>query len=60
MAIVTQNPDEIKTSETVSSFMRRFGIPETELIKAEMLDVEGYDAEIIVDETIRNLPSRKA
>ena len=26
MAIVTQNPDEIKTSETVSSFMRRFGI----------------------------------
>ena len=26
MAIVTQSPDEIKTSETVSSFMRRFGI----------------------------------
>ena len=26
MAIVTQNPDEIKTSETVSSFMRRFSI----------------------------------
>jgi hypothetical protein len=26
MAIVTQNPDEIKTSETVSSFMRQFGI----------------------------------
>jgi len=26
MAIVTQNPDEIKTSETVSAFMRRFGI----------------------------------
>ena len=26
MAIVTQNPDEIKTSETVSSFMRKFGI----------------------------------
>ena len=25
MTIVTQNPDEIKTSETVSSFMRRFG-----------------------------------
>ena len=26
MAIVTQDPDEIKTSETVSSFMRKFGI----------------------------------
>ena len=26
MAIVTQDPDEIKTSETVSSYMRRFGI----------------------------------
>ena len=26
MAIVTKNRDEIKTSETVSSFMRRFGI----------------------------------
>ena len=26
MAIVTQNPDEIKTSETVSAFMRRFSI----------------------------------
>ena len=32
-----------------------FGIPETELIKAEMLDVEGFDAEKIVDETIKKL-----
>jgi len=32
-----------------------FGIPETELIKAEMLDVEGFDAEAIVSETIRRL-----
>ena len=32
-----------------------FGIPETELIKAEMLDVDGFDAEKIVDETMRKL-----
>ena len=32
-----------------------FGIPETELIKAEMLDVEGFDAEKIVDEAIKKL-----
>jgi len=32
-----------------------FGIPETELIKAEMLDVEGYDAEEITDRAIRSL-----
>ena len=29
-----------------------FGIPETELIKAEMLDVEGFDAEALVEEAI--------
>lgn len=32
-----------------------FGIPETELIKAEMLDVDGYDAEKIVVEAIQSL-----
>ena len=32
-----------------------FGIPETELIKAEMLDVEGFDAEELVRQTIRQL-----
>ena len=32
-----------------------FGIPETELIKAEMLDVEGYDAEEVVQQTIQYL-----
>jgi FMN-dependent NADH-azoreductase len=32
-----------------------FGIPETELIKAEMLDVQGYDAKAIVDRTIKEL-----
>ena len=30
---------------------RCFGIPETELVMAEMLDVEGFDAETIVRET---------
>ena len=32
-----------------------FGIPETELIKAEMLDVFGFDAEAIVNEVISQL-----
>jgi len=32
-----------------------FGIPETELIRAEMLDVEGFDAEEIVEQAIRDL-----
>ena len=30
-----------------------FGIPETELIAAEMLDIQGYDAEDIVEKAIR-------
>ena len=30
-----------------------FGIPETELIQAEMLDVQGYDAQALVEEKIR-------
>lgn len=29
-----------------------FGIPETQLIKAEMLDVEGYNAEEILKKAI--------
>lgn len=37
-----------------------FGIPETKLIKAEMLDVDGFDAETIVDETIKSLPNGNA
>ena len=32
-----------------------FGIPETELISAEMLDVDGFDAEKIVADTIAKL-----
>jgi len=32
-----------------------FGIRETELVKAEMLDVIGFDAEKIVEETIQSL-----
>lgn len=32
-----------------------FGIPETELIKAEMLDVAGFDSEAIVAETVRKI-----
>ena len=32
-----------------------FGIRETELFRAEMLDVAGFDAEEIVDQTIRQL-----
>ena len=32
-----------------------FGIKETVLIKAQMLDVEGYDAEMIVEQTIKEL-----
>ena len=33
-----------------------FGVKETELIKAEMLDVEGFDADAIVRSVIDNLP----
>ena len=36
-----------------------FGIPETELIKAEMLDVEGYDAEEVVQQTIQYLIAKE-
>ena len=36
-----------------------FGIDEVHLINAEMLDVDGFDAEKIVLETIRNLKSQK-
>ena len=32
-----------------------FGIPETELVKAEMLDVEGYDAERLVEQALTRL-----
>ena len=32
-----------------------FGIPDTELIKAEMLDVQGFDAEAIVEKAIGRL-----
>ena len=32
-----------------------FGIPETELIRAEMLDVEGCDAEKLVEQTIKEM-----
>ena len=32
-----------------------FGIPETELIHAEMLDVQGFDAEKLVEEQIRKI-----
>lgn len=35
--------------------MRDFGIPETKLIKAEMLDVQGFDAEEIVKQAIAHL-----
>ena len=31
------------------------GIPKTKLIKAEMLDIEGFDAERIVQDTIKNI-----
>lgn len=34
-----------------------FGIGATELIRAEMLDVEGFDAKRIVEDTIRTIPS---
>lgn len=34
-----------------------FGIPETQLIYAEMLDVQGFDAEAIVQQTIQALDS---
>ena len=36
-----------------------FGIPETELIVAEMLDVRGFDAESIVTNTIREIEQKK-
>lgn len=36
-----------------------FGIPETELIAAEMLDVEGYQAEEIVQSVIDGIEKRK-
>ena len=36
-----------------------FGIPETELIAAEMLDVQGYDAEGIAADKIREIEQRK-
>ena len=32
-----------------------FGIPDAELVMAEMLDVDGFDAEKIVEETILSL-----
>ena len=35
-----------------------FGIPETELISAQMLDVDGFDAETIVEDTIGKLRAR--
>ena len=35
-----------------------FGIPETELIKAEMLDVEGYDAEKLVEQAVKGIRER--
>lgn len=38
----------------------RFGIPETELIKAEMLDVEGYDAEEVVQLAIQYLNTKES
>jgi len=34
-----------------------FGIPETQLIYAEMLDVQGFDAEAIVQQSIESLES---
>ena len=37
-----------------------FGIPETELIKAEMLDVVGFDAEAIVAREIDRIRSRES
>jgi len=59
----------VKTTATISNIERTHNtgdtddtftptveyIPETELIKAEMLDVDGYDAEALVDEAIKNL-----
>ena len=46
--------DYIKELATV-----HFGVKETELIKAEMLDVEGYDPEEIVRNTIRHIKLSK-
>ena len=36
-----------------------FGIPETELIKTEMLDVEGFDAEALVTKTNQGLANSR-
>ena len=36
-----------------------FGIPETELIKAETLDVEGYDAEKLVEQTVKKIKNNE-
>lgn len=36
-----------------------FGIPETELICAEMLDVEGFDADNLVAQQIGQIQKRK-
>ena len=35
-----------------------FGIPETELIKAEALDIEGFDAEKIMEKAIEEVKQR--
>lgn len=35
-----------------------FGIPETELISAQMLDVAGFDAEALVEEQIQKIETR--
>ena len=35
-----------------------FGIPETELIKAEMLDVDGFDAQALVEQAVNDIQSR--
>lgn len=37
-----------------------FGIPETELIKAEMLDVWGYDAQALVEEQIKTIMNEES
>ena len=39
---------------------RIFGIPNTRLIKAEMLDVAGMDAEHLLSEAIRNAITENA
>ena len=37
-----------------------FGIPETELIKAEMLDVMGYDAQALVEEQVKRIINKES